>query len=72
MKLLFNKQSYGDCPVDQMEVDLRPYLHKMVKDTVKRRNGFVVRLQMVGDTKLSPEGKFKRAMRGAVTYALEN
>ena len=72
MRLLVKAPNYGDCPVDQIEVDLGPHLHKQVKDTMKRRDKFVMRLQRVGETKLSPEGKFKRAMRGAVTYALEN
>ena len=72
MRLLVKAPNYGDCPVDQIEVDLGPHLHKQVKDTMKRRDKFVMRLQRVGETKLSPEGKFQRAMRGAVTYALEN
>ena len=50
VKLLLKKRNHGDCPADQVEVDLGPHLHKMVKDTGKRRDGFVVRLQMVGDT----------------------
>ena len=72
MRLLVKAPNYGDCPVDQIEVDLGPHLHKQVKDTMKRRDKFVTRLQRGGDIKLSPEGQFKRAMRGAVTYALEN
>ena len=71
MRLLVKTPNYGDCSVDHIEVDLGPYLHKEVKDTIQRRDKFVMRLQRVGENKLSPEGTFQRAMRGAVTYALE-
>ena len=70
--LKVKKRNIGDCPVDEIEVDLGEYLHPDVKETVKRRDGYVVRLKRVGDTKLSPQGKFERQMKGAVTFALKN
>ena len=72
MNLLVKSPNYENCPVDRIEVDLGPHLYKQVKDTMKRGDKFDMRLQRVGDTKLSTEKKFKRAMREAVTYALKN
>ena len=70
--LKVKKRNIGDCPVDEIEVDLGEYLHPDVKETVKRQDDYVVRLKRVGDTKLSPQGKFERQMKGAVTFALKN
>ena len=70
--LKVKRRNICDCPVDEIEVDLGEYLHPDVKETVKRRDGYVVRLKRVGDTKLSPQGKFERQMKGAVTFALKN
>ena len=58
--------------MDQIEVDIEQYLHKKVKSTMKRRGKYIMRLQRVVETKVSPEGIFNRAMKGAVSYALEN
>ena len=60
----------GECPVDQIEVDIGQYLHEKAKDTTKRRGKYIIRLQRVMETKMSPKGIFNRAMKGAVSYAL--
>ena len=71
MGLLVKAQNYGECPVDQIEVDTGKYLHKKVKNTMKRQRKYIM-IQRVVDKKESPEEIFNRAMKGAVSYALGN
>ena len=71
MRLLVKAPNDGVCPVDQTDADLRPYLHKKVKNTMKRQGKFIMRQQIVVETKNLPKVIFNRAMNGAVCYALE-
>ena len=71
MRLLVKAPNNGDCLMDQIEVDLGPHLYEKVKNTIKKRGKFVMRLQRLAETKLSPRVIFNSAMKGAVPNALE-
>ena len=54
MRLLVKAPNGGECPVDQIEVDIGKYLHKKVKNTMKRRGKYIMRIQRVVEKKIHP------------------